>query len=268
MVVVPAGSFRMGSAPGEPGHEADEGPPLEVTIAEPFAIGRHEVTRGQYRAFAEATGHRTQEGCLVWLVVVSLDRNKSWQDDVSGTEDDLPVACVSVEDALAYADWLSAESGASYRLPSEAEFYWAASGGAGTAYAWGDRLEDACAHGNVYDRSGRAAMPLSPWRSLDCDDGHAHLAPVGSYRANGFGLHDTTGNASEYVGDCYAATLDGLPADGSYRRSGGDCNRVPLKGGSNWAAADLATPLADRWVADRRDGGFEWTGFRLVRELD
>jgi len=111
-------------------------------------------------------------------------------------------------------------------------------------------------------------MPASPWKSLECDDGYGHLAPVGRFQPNGFGLFDMVGNASAYVADCHAATLEGHPADGSPRRRGADCNRAPLKGGSNWAAADLALPLADRWWADRRNGGYEWTGFRLVRELD
>ena len=267
-VVVPAGRFRMGSSPGEPGHESDEGPPLEVTIARPFAIGRYEVTRSQYRQFVEATGHAGQAGCWVWLVANFFDAKKDWQNNVSGPGGDLPVTCISVEDAQAYAAWLSAETGATWRLPSEAEFYWAASGGASTPYPWGTNLEDACLHANVYDRSGRAAMLLSPWKSLDCDDGFGHLAPVGNFRPNAFGLYDMVGNAMEYVADCWAPSLAGHPADGSPRTRGADCSRAPLKGGSNWLHADLATPLADRWRTDRVDGGYEWTGFRLVRELE
>jgi formylglycine-generating enzyme required for sulfatase activity len=267
-VVVPAGRFRMGSSPGDPGHESDEGPPLVVTIARPFSIGRYEVTRSQYRRFVEATGHVGQAGCWVWLVANFFDRNKDWRDNVSGPGGDLPVTCISVEDAMAYAAWLSAETGATWRLPSEAEFYWAASGGADTPYFWGTALEDACRYANVYDRSGRAAMPLSPWKSLSCDDGFGHLAPVGSFRPNAFGLYDMIGNAMQYTADCWAPTLAGHPADGSPRTLGADCSRAVLKGGSNWMAVDLATPLADRWRADRVDGGYEWTGFRLVRELE
>ncbi len=239
-----------------------------MTIARPFAIGRVEVTRDQYRRFVQATGHQGQRGCWVWLVLHVFDETKDWRNNVSGPGGDLPVTCISLEDAMACAASLSAETGASYRLPSEAEFYWAASAGAATPYPWGTRLEDACLHANVYDRSGRAAMPLSPWASLDCDDGFGHLTSVGSFRPDGFGLYDMIGNAMEYVADCYAASLDGHPTEGRPRTRGGDCNRAPLKGGNTWAAADLATPVADRWRADRRDGGYEWTGFRLVRELE
>jgi len=95
---------------------------LDVTIARPFAIGRYEVTRADYRRFVEATGHQGQAGCWVWAVFQVFDEARDWQDNVSGPGGDLPVTCVSVEDAEAYAAWLSRETGRTYRLPSDAEY--------------------------------------------------------------------------------------------------------------------------------------------------
>ena len=267
LIQVPPGRFKMGADRGDPGFEMDEGPVREVTIGQAFAIGRFEVLRGQYRAFVDATGYVSQRGCAFWGTVTSVDQRVDWRRNAAGSGDDEPVTCISAEDAAAYVRWLSEKTGETYRLPTEAEFYYAAAGGRESPYAWGDRPEDACAFGNVYDHAALADGADLPFKSIDCDDGYAALAPAGSFQPNGFGLFDMTGNAAEYVSDCYQRNLpDPTSADTSSFVDSG-CARVAIKGGG-YRSASGSLQLAERGQAVRRNGGTTWQGLRVLRELD
>lgn len=190
MVVVPAGSFRMGSPDREPNRAANEGPIRPVSFARSFAIGKFELTVEEFEAFVTESGY-VSIGC-------GLDGDRSWRSPGFAQTGRNPVVCVSWPGATAYVQWLSRKTRKPYRLPSEAEFEYAARAGTSTARYWGED-EGGCRQMNVLDRRGKTDFPGFPWRSLDCDDGFGATAPVGSYPANRFGLHDTLGNVIEWM---------------------------------------------------------------------
>jgi len=251
MVVVPAGRFVMGAAPGEEAREhlAEEfrgrSEPRRAIDVRRFAVGRFEVTRAQYRAFADATGRR-HEGCFDWSPAgFVLDLTKDWRQPGFAQDDRHAVACVSWEDAAAYVEWLARRTGRAYRLPTEAEWEYAARAGTTTSRHWGDDGEAGCAFANGADRSTVGKVPLaSTWGAAACDDGHAWTAPVGSFPANAFGLHDMLGNVAEWTQDCWNARYDGLPSDGRAAATG-DCSMRAVRGGA-WDDAPTGLRAAYR----------------------
>ena len=271
MVVVPAGSFLMGSPDGEEGRHSDgrEGPLHRVTIAEPFAIGVYEVTRGQFATFVEATGHDAGNGCYTfsdgsWV----FQDGRNWRSPGFEQSDEHPVVCVRWDDARAYVDWLNAELGFEglYRLPSEAEWEYAARAGTESRRFWGDDLEDreGCAFANAADLTAKDALSWSP--VMNCRDDHVYTAPVGAFTANDFGLHDALGNAWEWVEDCWNGSYAeaGRPDDGSAWTTG-DCSRRVLRGGS-W----LSDPSFLRAATRGGNGPVirnSNVGFRVARTL-
>ena len=230
MVLVPPGEFTMGSPPDEPGRGDDEGPQHKVTIAEPFWIGKHEVTFAEWDACA-ATG-----GC------------RDNPSDAGWGRDNRPVINVSWDDAKEYVGWLSQKTGKTYRLLSEAEWEYAARAGITTAYWWGDEV----GRGNANcDGCG------SEWDT--------RAALVGSFKANDFGLYDTAGNVWEWVQDCYHDNYDGAPTDGSAWEGGDGCSRV-LRGGSFVnARRDVRSANRVRLKPGYRDF---YLGFRVARAPD
>jgi formylglycine-generating enzyme required for sulfatase activity len=273
MVLLPGGSFRMGSGEaerqriaargGDPSWSADERPQHEVLIAPGLAVARREITRGEFRRFVAATGHAVAMDCRelvgrAW----HTSRVLGWQTPDFLQGDDHPVVCVSFADALAYAQWIGGLAGRPYRLLSEAEWEHAARAGMATARYWGDDPQEraACAFANGLDRSATAMLGRG-LPGLACDDGAVHTAAAGSYAANPFGLFDMLGNAAEWVLDCYHPTYDGAPADGS-PRTDGDCTYRVTRGGSF-----LSLPRALRAAARNRlepDARNVATGFRLA----
>ncbi len=252
MTVVPSGSFRMGSPPSEEGRDDDEGPVHEVTIAEPFAVGTHEITREQFAAFVDATGYEPGDGCWVyedgdW----TKKEGRSWRDPGYDQRLDHPVTCVSWEDAREYVDWLSGETGEDYRLLTEAEWEYVARAGTRTRYWWGDGIGDGKAV--CYGCGSR-------WD-------YEKTAPVGSFSANPWGLHDVHGNVYEWTQDCWHDNYDGAPTDGGawLEADGGDCSRRVLRGGS-WGhyPRDLRSANRSRGTTDGRGGS---SGFRVARTL-
>ena len=272
MVVAPVGSFKMGSPASEEGRYDDEGPLHGVDIERPFAIGRYEVTRGAYAKFVADSGHSTGKGCWYYDFDENEfveDENRSWRDPGFSQSDDEPVLCVNWNDAQAYVSWLSRKTGEQYRLLSEAEWEYAVRGGTLSMRYWGDdnNNEDACDFANVGDLTRADAYNLK--REKDnifmCRDGQVYLAPVGSYRPNDFGLHDTLGNVEEWVEDCWHESYAGAPTDGRPWTSGEKCNQRIVRGGT-WSATPLVVRAAYRnWGGvDRRDTK---TGFRVARTL-
>ena len=235
MVVIPPGRFTMGVDGGEP--QRYEGPVREMAVPYAFAVGRYEVTHGQYETFVAATGYAgTPGGCSAWdgaKQTLSRDPATSWRNPGYGRPpaDNEPVACVSWNDAKAYVAWLTVVTGQAYRLLTEAEWEYVARAGSGSTsrFAWGEDPEEACRHANVYDAS--AALPTIPWAPLKCSDGHAGVAPVGQFLPNAFGLYDVTGNLWEWVEDCYAMPHPAdAPRDGRAQLAVG-CDRRAVKGG-------------------------------------
>lgn len=232
MVAVPAGTFRMGAdaAPARP----DEHPVHEVALAA-FMIGRTEVTRAQYRAFASETGRGAPGPCTSdpdrdgrWQSVAEAN----WEDSGFPAGEDHPVTCVTWADAAAYAGWLAAKTGKPYRLVSEAEWEYVARAGTTTDYPWGATSDGMCVAANGPDTTVFAVFPSwSPARGAPCNDGYAFTARVGSYAANAFGASDMAGNVWEWTADCFAADYADHPRDGSAYVSE-NCQRRALRGGS------------------------------------
>ena len=230
MTVVPAGSFLMGSPPSEKGRNDHEGPVHRVRIPEPFAAGIYEVTFEEWDACVRGRGcNGYRPGGRGW------GRGRR------------PTITVGWKDAQAYVKWLRGKTGKEYRLLSEAEWEYAARGGSSTAYHWGDD-------------TGRNRANCHGCGSLS----KGRTAPVGSFPANGFGLHDVHGNVWEWVEDCWNDNYEGAPKDGRAWESG-DCSRRVLRGGS-WYAGQRDMRSANRfWFT----AGFRniSNGFRVARTL-
>ena len=259
MVVVPAGTFMMGSPASEAGRDDDEGPLHGVTISQPFAVGVYEVTRGEFGRFVGATGYSTGDRCWTFENGRVDERSgRDWRNPGYKQGEREPVVCVSWEHAQTYVRWLSEETGQRYRLLSEAEWEYLAQGGTSTARYWGESEAGQCRYANGAD----AGTGLE-W-AVSCHDGYARTAPVGSYEANAFGLHDLLGNVWEWTQDCWNASYEGVPSDGRAWESG-ECRVRVLRGGS-WYSKPVFLRSADRlrYAAGNRSGGH---GFRLARTL-
>jgi len=205
----------------------------------PFALGKTEVTVAQWREFARASGYQTQaernvnaQGCFTWEPADTpwaWRDGRSWREPGWSPKDNEPVVCISWVDAQAYVRWLDQHSGVKgWRLPSEAEWEYAARAGSTTRRPWGDD-EVSCAYANGTDRTigprGRA------WTEIAlCKDGYWFAAPVGRYRPNAWGLHDMLGNVWEWVQDCYLSYA-GAPSDGSAHETN-DCRGRVVRGGA------------------------------------
>ena len=266
MAVVPPGSFAMGSPPDEKGRYGDEGPVREVALGESFAVGTREVTRRQYASFVRESGYAGGDTCWVYEQGKWKDRtDRSWRDPGYGQTGDHPAVCVSWTDALAYVEWVSRKTGAAYRLPSEAEWEYAARGGTIAARHWNEdpKNEKQCRHANGADQTAKrheAGLTLV----ASCEDGYLTTSPVGRYEANAFGLRDVLGNAWEWTKDCWNESHRNAPGDGR-AREGGDCSRRVLRGGS-WSSFPQFLRSANRHrnASDRRVNDI---GFRVVRRL-
>lgn len=264
MVVVPAGRFQMGSDEGEAGRP--EGPIHEVKIAYDLAVGKFEVTYGQFSEFVRESGHLPAGNCIVWTDKWEPLEDASWRNPGHGREpmESEPVSCISWYDAKAYVDWLANKTGKPYRLPSEAEWEYVARAGTTTRYYWGDTADGICQRINLFDESGRRASDLT-YVSADCDDGHAYTAPVGSFPPNPFGLHDVIGNVWEWTEDCYEIPYRPELSDGRSRQVEGACERRSIRGGS-WITSAPRQRAAFRG-RDPADLVFSPFGFRVVRDL-
>ena len=246
MIVIPAGSFTMGSPPHEEERDADEeGPQHTVTISRDFAVGKFEVTRGQYAAFVKETSHRGDDGCRYfsgreW----KTDPSHSWREPGFAQTGDHPVVCVNWDDAKAYLSWLSVKTGETYRLITEAEWEYAARAGTTTRYHFGDSISSDNANFN---------------RNI------GGTVPVGSYAPNAFGLYDMHGNVIEWTEDCWHANYEGAPSGGSAWVDY-DCERRMLRGGS-WTFGSRGQRSAYRGDIVQESRAY-LIGFRAVRTIN
>ena len=289
LVLLPEGSFTMGVPPGEEEREKVPAsyrglsePQHMVTIPRRFHMGKFTVTRGEYAAFIAETGERpVGDGC--WILSKGNDGswsyNKkaglSWRDpgfQQTPSPDRYPVVCVNHEDAEAYVAWLSKKTGKSYRLPSEAEWEYAAramtsASAPSLARYWGNERGPACLHANVADATLARQMNIAkpdPENFFACTDKFAFTAPVGSFKANAFALHDMLGNVWQWTGDCWHENYkDSPPTDGSAWNTTGNCGRRVLRGASwNNNPWLVRAGYRDRNSAGDRVTG---TGFRVAR---
>ncbi len=251
MVIIPAGEFRMGDITGN--GDDDEKPVHHVSV-ESFAMGRYPVTVGEFRSFVKATGYQTEaekgDGAYIWNFKkqgVEKPKDANWRNpylSLSQT-DNHPVVCISWNDAIAYAEWLSEQTGQQYRLPTEAEWEYAASAGTETDYWWGNEIGDNRA--NCFDGG-------SQWSGQS-------TSPVDSFKANPFGLFDTAGNMWEWCADNWHDNYEGAPTDGTVWKGGENC-RV-LRGGS-WFSSSTNLRTANRYFNDPDYRNYHY-GFRVVR---
>jgi formylglycine-generating enzyme required for sulfatase activity len=282
MVVIPAGSFTMGSPANEAGRDDAEGPQRRVSIRQ-FAAGKFDVTRGQWAAFVSATNRETPWGCA-WTGRPGIkppwatDPDGSWRNLGFAQDDSHPVVCVTWNDAQDYVRWLSQRTGRKYPLLTEAEWEYAARAGTTTAYPWGSSAS------HEYANYGADACfsPLASGR-----DKWVNTSPVGSFPPNAFGLYDMHGNVLQWVLDCFAGSYAGLPTDGSAydvdvelkltgrwaKLSGTRSRSYRMLRGSDWGDPPAMVRSAFRnfgpgpgaTLQDYRSGG---VGFRVARTLD
>lgn len=273
LVVIPLGSFTMGSPKREKGRSDNEGPQIEVKFKRAFAMAASEVTVAEFRRFVTASGYtptsmQTRKSTVYDENSGSLtDRTGiTWENDHAGkkADDNLPVIHVSWLDTQAFAQWLSQQTGKRYRLPSEAEFEYVLRAGSNTAYPWGDG-DPSKAVANVTGSRDRSASKRNWVNSFNgYDDGYWGPAPVRSFEPNRFGVYDTIGNVSEWVGDCWHDSYQRAPTDGSAWVNAG-CSTRMLRGAS-WASAPEQVRSAFRLGASPGTVDAR-LGFRVVREL-
>ncbi|HKQ12187.1 MAG TPA: bifunctional serine/threonine-protein kinase/formylglycine-generating enzyme family protein [Steroidobacteraceae bacterium] len=258
MIVLPPGDYVQGTPAGTPGTESFESPQHDVFIDNSFAASQHEVTVGEFEEFVAATGRKV-EGCWTYDGAWRLDAAVSWKSAVEGQTALHPASCVSWDDANAYAQWLSQRTHQPYRLPSAAEWEFAARGGSSAAQPWTSDA-NACSQANVADQTASQRFP--GWRTHACMDTYVQSAPVGSFAANAFGLHDMLGNVFEWVADCWHDDYSGAPDDGTARMDG-DCSQHEMRGGSWFTAPDFVrVSYRNRFATDYRSSS---VGFRVVR---
>ena len=243
MVRIEAGCFQMGSPESETGRGDDER--RHRVCVEAFSMGKHEVTRGQYAAFVRETGRAVGDACGTYEGGEWKKRTgRSWRSPGYGQEDTHPVVCVSHEEAVAYARWLSGETGLRYRLPTEAEWEYAARAGSTTAYPWGNGVGGDRANCNGCG---------SRWDNRQ-------TAPVGSFDANAWGLYDTVGNVWEWTCSEYDEGYGGA----EQRCTSGSEGRRVIRGGS-WSSGPGRVRSAARLWSDT-DFLFNFLGFRLAQD--
>lgn len=266
MVVLPSGSFMMGSPTDEKGRNDDEGPQHRVEIPEIFAVGRFHVTVDQFAAFVRATGYNAGSECRTFEDNKFENRpGRSWQNPGISQTGAHPAICLSWNDARSYVAWLSKTTDRPYRLLSEAEWEYAARAGSTTRYYFGNNESDICRYGNGLDETAKAAIPaVRDWDVASCKDGFAFTSPVGTFPANAFGLADMLGNASTWVADCQKDSYTGAPSDSSAVMSG-DCARRALRGGS-WIGVlrGLRSAYRSGYAPAQR---FSLNGLRVARTL-
>ena len=236
MVVLPAGSFQMGCVSGLDCDD-DEKPLNTVTIAQPFAVSKYEITFEDYDRFAYP--------------------NKV--DDEGWGRGRQPIIKVSWDDAKEYVAWLSSQTGQTYRLLTEAEWEYAARAGSATKYHFGNSESQLCRYANFYDTTAGNSR-------ASCSDGvGVQTATVGRYAPNAFGLYDMHGNVYEWVEDCWNDSYSGAPSNGdAWLR--GNCERRVLRGGSwDYYPRGLRSANRIRYTPGYR---YDFVGFRVARTLD
>ncbi|WP_342624966.1 formylglycine-generating enzyme family protein [Pseudomonas alkylphenolica] len=245
MLVLPAGSFMMGTPDDEVGRQPDEGPLHQVTFAKPFAIGRYPVTAGEWSAYLRESGVKIADGDTRPGRECKASKPRYKQGPKQ------PAVCMSYHDVEAYAAWLTKKTGKHYRMLSEAEREYAARAGSTGPFPFPldpNAEYEISQHANVYGPK----------------DGFSFTSPVGSFPANAFGVYDMHGNVYEWVADCSHDDYVGAPADGSAWKEPG-CELVQIRG-NDWGEAPIFSRSGNRnnSLPDNRG---DWIGFRLAREL-
>jgi sulfatase modifying factor 1 len=267
MVALPAGEFMMGSPAREYGRQDIEGLPRRVVIPKRIAIGKFEVTLDQFSAFAAETKMTAADVCHA---IVAFDRDYNlWGPpeasyrqpgfDAVGSQ---PVVCISWHEAQAYVAWLRRRTGKPYRLPTEAEWEYAARAETRTRYSFGDDETALCAYARFADLGSRFG-----WHDGCRSDAVTYgPLPVGSLKPNPWGIFDMHGNAWEWVEDCWTPNPSEIPTDGSAFARPGHCETGVIRGGS-FAAGSRRVRSAMRAPTPTSSHYFNY-GFRVALSLD
>jgi formylglycine-generating enzyme required for sulfatase activity len=265
---IPAGQFLMGSAPSDKEADDDEKPWHWVRITQPFYLGIHEVTRGQFRRFVDEASYRTEaerdgKGGFGWNEETKkFEQNPryDWQNAGFDQTDEHPVVNVSWNDAQAFITWLSRKEGKAYRLPTEAEWEYACRAGSRTRYWFGDDPEGLAAVGNVADGTAREKYP--DWTlAIAARDGYIYTAPVGRFRPNAWGLFDMHGNVWEWCSDGYDKEYYKQSPMDDPQGALGASSRVVRGGGWSGIPRLARSARRGRLVPGDRDGDL---GFRVA----
>jgi len=262
-ILIPGGIFQMGSNDGD----SDEKPIHTVTL-DSFFIGKYEVTNAQFCQFLNEKGNQSQGG-TEWIKFDGTWNSEKCRIIQNGNQfsvasgfDNYPIIFISWDAAVAYCQWLSDKTGKTYRLPTEAEWEFAAGNGTShTKYSWGDSDPSLSKGGNVADEALKKNFPK--WDIFSgYNDGFVFNAPVGSFAANDFGLYDMTGNVWEWCSDWY----------GEYNNSN-DLNPIGVLNGTKkvirgggWLGSPKASRVADRYSDTPNHRGHSM-GFRIAITL-
>jgi formylglycine-generating enzyme required for sulfatase activity len=206
MATIPSGTFLMGASSDDAKGFLEEGQPHRVHIRS-FSISKFDVTRGEWKAFVEATSRTTSKGCDYSGLSQEDAVNASWQHLGFPQDEHHPVVCVTFQDALDFSRWLSKKTGHTYRLLSEAEWEYAARAGTTTPFPWGAAASHEFAN---YGGENSPGPGLAQGR-----DAWIGTSPVGSFPPNRFGLYDMGGNAMQWVQDCFSSNYADARTDGS-----------------------------------------------------
>jgi len=268
MVAVAQGEVLMGSNRNDIDSgiaAANEGPQHKAIIRQPLAIGRFEVTRDQYAAFVKRSGYKGGERCVTFENNVPQERaNRTFLNPGFAQDGTHPAVCVSWTDAKAYVEWLSQTTGKPYRLLSEAEFEYAARAGGTSRFGVSSDPDEICKFANGADESAKAAGLPGDSPYMNCKDGYPFTAPVGSFPANAFGLHDLVGNVWEWTEDCFYNDYASAKPDGAARTEAA-CPVRTVRGG-DWFSNEAALRPAARAKANA-DARHDDIGFRVARTL-
>lgn len=265
MVTIPAGNFEMGDRANQ------KKKPLQHVSVEAFSLGMHEVTVREFRHFIEATDYVMPNTCYQDITNGWFKREASqgsWQNNALNTSEYQPVNCINFSAIEAYIEWLSAETGKPYRLPTEAEWEYAARAGTTEKYYFGNDPDqtNACEYENIADLTGENIHQRDSGASFvnyrnaggksNCIDHAGYASIVGMYKANPFGLHDMMGNVMEYTSECFVGEL---PMGGMATAE--KCEYRSLRG-SDWHRNTKAISWRPMRMTNFEPGGLE--GFRLA----
>lgn len=267
VVVVPPGSFQMGSPASESGREDDEGPVHTVTIGYPLAVSKYPITRGEWRRYLQETGQKGSNNCIGYNQAERSFEHKqeyNWLNPGFKQQDTHPVVCLKWQEAQDYAAWLSKKTAHHYRLLSEAEYEYLERAGSQSPFPWDDRTSDAqCEHANAADATLKAGHGQPYVTYASCSDGFEFTSPVDHFPANAFGLYDIDGNVLSWVQDCYhQGGYQGAPADGNAWHSP-KCDVRVFRGGS-WYNSPRSLRSANRAGLELDNSH---VGFRVARTL-
>jgi formylglycine-generating enzyme required for sulfatase activity len=241
-VPIAAGCFEMGSPDSERERYPDEGPVHKVCV-KPFDLGQYEMTQSAWRK-------------------VMIFPNTAEPSRFNG--ENLPVESVSWNEAQRFVWLMSLFGRGHYRLPSEAEYEYAARAGTTTSRYWGDNIDDGCAHENIADQSLKKTAPTVVPVFANCDDGYASTAPVGSFKPNPWGLYDMLGNITSWVEDCYVDSYGSTPIDGSPNTMAACATRVVRGSSYIYGPQIVRTAYRSNSKPDFRNSNI---GFRLARTV-